>query len=55
MSTIVRFPLERVKRNSGDNKDEQILAEIIVFEGVRYTREGSHEKAVKNLKSALKK
>lgn len=52
MSTIVRFPLERVKRNSGDRSGKQIIAEILVFEGVRYNREGSCVKAVKKPKSA---
>lgn len=36
MSTILKFPLERVQRRSCGMHDTKHNAEVLVFEGVRY-------------------
>ena len=59
MSTILKFPLERVQRRSFGNPDATHNAEILVFEGVWYEntekpKSGSKQKKNPKRKATVK-
>jgi len=51
MSTILKFPLERVQRRSYGMYDTSHNAEVLVFEGVRYEKTTSSDGIQANKKT----
>lgn len=50
MSSILKFPLERVQRRSFGMNDLSHIAEVLLFEGVRYEKDMPAEDAHKKNK-----
>lgn len=50
MSSILKFPLERVQRRSFGMHDLSHIAEVLLFEGVRYEKDMPAEDAHKKNK-----
>ena len=55
MSTILKFPLERVQRAAHGNSNTAGNADILVFEGVRYEKIKKHKNTLKQKKSLRRK
>jgi hypothetical protein len=55
MSTILKFPLERVQRRSFGSPDKTHNAEVLVFEGVRYENSQKPKSGTKRKKNTKRK
>lgn len=53
MSTILKFPLERVQHRLHTKPNLSLNADILIFEGVRYEKENKSRKLIKPKKNKL--